>query len=152
MVSIFNRSHYEDVVVVKVHELAAPDVVERRYEQINAFEKHLSDCGTRILKFLLVISRGEQKKRLQSRLDRPEKNWKFNPKDLDDRARWDDFMHAYEIAINRCAAPHAPWYVIPANRRWHRNAAVAHVTRRTLEEMNPVFPKIDFDPASIRIP
>ena len=152
MISIFNLSQYEDFMVVKVHGLADPDVIERRYEQINAFEQHLSDCGTRILKFLLFISRDEQKKRLQALLDRPEKHWKFNPKDLDDRARWDDFMEAYETAINRCAAPHAPWYVIPANRRWHRNAAVAHVTRRTLESMNPVFPEIDFDPASVRIP
>ena len=126
VIGIFNRSHYEDVLVVKVRKLATADVVEKRYDQINAFEKHLSENGTAILKFMLHISREEQGIRLQERLDDPEKRWKFNPDDLEDRKLWDDYQAAYDTMINRCSTAWAPWYVIPADRNWARNWTVAH--------------------------
>jgi PPK2 family polyphosphate:nucleotide phosphotransferase len=151
-IGIFNRSHYEDVLVVKVRKFASPEAIERRYGEINAFEKLLSDSGTRILKFMLHISRDVQATRLQERLDDPKKHWKFNPADLDDRLLWDDYMAAYEMAVTRCSTPDAPWYVIPANHHWVRNAAIARITREALEEMNPQYPEpTGWDPKSIRI-
>jgi PPK2 family polyphosphate:nucleotide phosphotransferase len=150
-VGIFNRSHYEDVLVVRVHELVAKPVWSLRYEQINAFERQLSEAGTRIIKFFLHISRDEQKQRLQDRLDDPRKHWKFSTGDLAERKRWDDYMTAYEDALRRCSTAHAPWYVIPANRNWYRNAAVSQIVADTLAEMDPQFPKTDFDPKKIHI-
>ena len=150
-IGIFNRSHYEDVLVVRVKKLVPADVIERRYEEINRFEKEISDNGTRILKFMLYISKEEQAKRLGERVTDPSKQWKFNPSDLEDRALWDEFMAAYEIAVTRCSTPHAPWHVIPGNHHWVRNAAIACIVRETLEEMDPQYPKIELDPKTIKI-
>jgi PPK2 family polyphosphate:nucleotide phosphotransferase len=151
-IGIFNRSHYEDVLVVKVKGYASPEAIERRYGEINAFEKLLSDNGTKILKFMLHISKAEQAERLQERVDVPEKRWKFNPADLEDRKLWDEYMAAYETALTRCSTPHAPWHVIPADRNWVRNAAIARIVRETLEEMNPQYPgPKGWDPKAIRI-
>ena len=152
MIGIFNRSHYEDVLVVKVKNFAAPEMIERRYEEINAFEKMLAGNGTVILKFMLHISKEEQAERLRERVSTPEKRWKFNPGDLDDRALWDDYMAAYETAVNRCSTAHAPWYVIPADRNWTRNAIIARIVRETLEAMNPQYPQPkDWDPATVTV-
>jgi PPK2 family polyphosphate:nucleotide phosphotransferase len=152
MIGIFNRSHYEDVLVVKVRGFAPAEAVARRYDEINAFEKMLSDNGTRVLKFMLHISKEEQAARLQERVDDPAKRWKFNPGDLDDRALWDKYQEAYEIALKRCSTEHAPWHVIPADRNWVRNATIARIVRETLEEMNPQYPAPkDWDPATIKI-
>ena len=152
LIGIFNRSHYEDVLVVKVRNFASAEAVERRYEEINRFETTLSQNGTRILKFMLNISKEEQGLRLQERIDTPEKRWKFNPGDLEDRKLWTDYMAAYETALNRCSTEHAPWHVIPADRNWVRNAIVARIVRDTLEEMNPQYPvPKDWDPAAVKI-
>jgi PPK2 family polyphosphate:nucleotide phosphotransferase len=152
MIGIFNRSHYEDVLVVKVRGFAPPEAVERRYEEINAFEKMLSDNGTTILKFMLHISKDEQATRLRERVDDPAKRWKFNPGDLEDRALWDDFMAAYEVALTRCSTEHAPWHVIPADRNWVRNAIISRVVREKLEAMDPRYPEAKgWDPAAIKI-
>lgn len=152
MIGIFNRSHYEDVLVVKVKKFVPPEVIERRYDEINQFEKMLTQNGTRILKFMLHISREEQAERLRDRIATPEKRWKFNPGDLDDRALWDDYMAAYETAVNRCSTGHAPWYVIPADRNWVRNAAISRIVRETLEEMDPQFPEPKgWDPKTVQV-
>jgi PPK2 family polyphosphate:nucleotide phosphotransferase len=152
LIGIFNRSHYEDVLVVKVKKFANPEAIERRYEEINQFEKMLTQNGTRILKFMLHISKDEQRERLQERIDMPEKRWKFNPSDLDDRALWDQYMAAYETALTRCSTTHAPWHVIPADRNWVRNAAIARIVRETLEEMNPQYPEAKgWDPKTIKV-
>jgi PPK2 family polyphosphate:nucleotide phosphotransferase len=140
IIGIFNRSHYEDVLVVKVEKFAAADAIERRYDEINNFEKLISDSGTRILKFMLNISKDEQAARLQERVDDPAKQWKFKTGDLSTRAKWDEYMAAYETAISRCATEHAPWHIIPADRNWVRNAAIARITREALEELNPQYP------------
>ncbi|WP_119393101.1 polyphosphate kinase 2 family protein [Taklimakanibacter lacteus] len=152
IIGIFNRSHYEDVLVVKVKKLARPEAIERRYEEINQFEKMLSDNGTRILKFMLHISKEEQAERLKERVTDPTKQWKFNPGDLADRKLWDDYMAAYETALKRCSTAHAPWHVIPADRNWTRNAAIARVVRETLEDMAPKYPPPDgWDPKTVVI-
>jgi PPK2 family polyphosphate:nucleotide phosphotransferase len=151
VIGVFNRSQYEDVLVVKVRSLAPRAVVEKRYEQINAFEKHLVDNGTTVLKFMLNISKDEQRERLQARLDDREKNWKFNPGDLEDRKLWDDFQAAYEIALDRCSTECAPWRVVPADRKWQRNAMVSSVVRKALEDMAPQYPKPDWKPSDFKI-
>jgi PPK2 family polyphosphate:nucleotide phosphotransferase len=140
-VGIFNRSHYEEVLIVRVHGLAPAAAIEQRYVQINAFEKQLSENGITILKFYLHISKDEQKQRLQERIDDPKKRWKFNPGDLKERARWNGYMRAYDIALRRCSTPWAPWYVIPADRNWYRNAVIAHILRQTMEGLNLKYPK-----------
>lgn len=137
---IFNRSHYEDVIVVRVKDLVGKDVWSKRYDQINNFERMLAENNTRILKFYLHISKEEQKERLQARLDDPEKHWKFSTGDLAERARWDGYQEAFHDAIAQCSTDYAPWYVIPANNKWYRNLVVARVIANTLEEMNPQFP------------
>jgi len=147
-IGIFNRSHYEDVLIVRVHGWAPPALVEARYEHINAFERLLHDHGTRVLKIMLHISKDYQRSRLERRLERPDKHWKFNPDDLKERARWDDYMQAFEIALNRCSTKHAPWYVVPSEHRWFRNLVVARLIVRTLEEMDPQYPAPTFDPAA----
>jgi PPK2 family polyphosphate:nucleotide phosphotransferase len=152
MIGIFNRSHYEDVLVAKVKGFASPEVIEQRYDQINAFEKHLSENGTTVLKFMLHLSKDEQAVRLQERIDDPTKRWKFNPADLDDRAQWNDYMKAYETALERCSTKQAPWHIIPADRNWVRNAAIARIVRQSLETMNPQFPEPKgWDPKTISI-
>ena len=150
-VAIWNRSHYEDVLVVRVHELVAREVWEARYERINQFEQMLTDGGIVIVKFYLHISKDEQKERLQARLDDPAKHWKFNPGDLKERARWGDYRAAYEDALSRCSTDHAPWHIIPADRKWFRNVVVAETLVQTLEELDMKYPKPDFDPQSITI-
>jgi PPK2 family polyphosphate:nucleotide phosphotransferase len=151
MIGVFNRSHYEDVLVVKVRKLAPAGAVEQRYAQINAFEKQLAENGTTILKFMLHISKEEQGERLQERLDAPEKNWKFNPGDLEDRKLWDEFSAAYETALDRCSTEHAPWRVVPADKKWRRNAIISTVVRQTLEDMAPRYPKPDWKPSDFKI-
>jgi PPK2 family polyphosphate:nucleotide phosphotransferase len=152
MIGIFNRSHYEDVLVPKVKKYVSSDVIEQRYEQINNFEKTLSDNGTRILKFMLHLSKEEQAVRLRDRVDDPTKRWKFNPADLEDRLLWDDYMKAYEVALTRCSTKYAPWHIIPADRNWVRNAAISRIVRETLEEMDPQFPEAKgWDPANVKI-
>ena len=151
MIGIFNRSHYEDVLVVKVHNLAPAKAIEQRYDQINAFEQHLTENGVTILKFMLHISKKEQAQRLQERVDDPVKRWKFNAADLEDREAWDEFMAAYETALERCSTKHAPWRVIPADHKWRRNAIIARIVRGALEEMDPEPRQPDWDPKSFVI-
>lgn len=151
VIGVFNRSHYEDVLVVKVRGLAPAEVIEQRYEQINAFEKHLTQNGTTILKFMLHISKDEQRKRLQERLDDPAKNWKFNPADLEDRALWGEYEKAYETMLERCSTAHAPWRVIPADKKWRRNAIIAAIARGALEDMAPAYPKPDWSPSDFTV-
>jgi PPK2 family polyphosphate:nucleotide phosphotransferase len=141
VVGIFNRSHYEDVLIARVHALADPKVIERRYQQINEFEKEVVKSGTTIIKFCLHISYDEQRSRLLDRLRDPDKHWKFHETDIDERRYWDDYMSAYGIAITNCSTKWAPWYVIPANDKDYRNWAVAKIVRDTLAEMDPQYPK-----------
>ncbi|MBV9866658.1 MAG: polyphosphate kinase 2 family protein [Abitibacteriaceae bacterium] len=145
VIGIWNRSHYEDVLIVRVHKLIEKKAWQRRYEDINNFEQMLMDNGVTILKFFLHISKDEQKKRLQARLEDPEKIWKFNLGDLDERKLWDDYQEAYEDAINNCSTKHAPWRIVPANHKWSRNSALAAAVVETLEEMKPKYPKPTFD-------
>jgi PPK2 family polyphosphate:nucleotide phosphotransferase len=151
IIGVFNRSHYEDVLVVKVKKLASPEAIEKRYDQINAFEKHLTENGTSILKFMLYVSADEQKQRLAERLHDPEKRWKFNPSDLEDRKLWKEYQSAYETMLNRCSTSWAPWYVISADRNWARNATIARIVRRTLEKLNPEYPQPDWKPSDFTI-
>ncbi len=137
---IFNRSHYEDVLVVRVHNLVPKAVWEHRYDHINAFERLLSDEGTTILKFFLHISKQEQAERFLARIDRPQKRWKFNPDDLQERRFWDQYHQAFEDMLNRTSTPWAPWYVIPSDRKWYRNLSVATVIVNTLKSLNMQFP------------
>ncbi|HWA20786.1 MAG TPA: PPK2 family polyphosphate kinase [Caulobacterales bacterium] len=150
-IGIFNRSHYEDVLVVKVRKLAPAAAIEQRYAQINAFEKQLIENNVVILKFMLHITKDEQKARLEERLEDPVKRWKFNPGDLEDRKLWDQFMRAYETALTRCSTAHAPWRIIPADKKWRRNAIIARIVRGTLEEMNPQPREPSFDPKAFVI-
>jgi PPK2 family polyphosphate:nucleotide phosphotransferase len=144
-ITIFNRSHYEDVLVVRVKDLAPEKRWSKRYGHIRDFERLLADEGTVIVKFFLHISKEEQRERLQARLDDPAKNWKFRRGDLDDRALWDDYMRAYEDAISETSAEHAPWYVVPADRKWYRNLVVSTVLVETLERMDPRYPEPEED-------
>jgi PPK2 family polyphosphate:nucleotide phosphotransferase len=150
-IGIFNRSHYEDVLVARVRNLAPAAEIEARYDQINAFENILAENGTRILKFMLHISNDEQRDRLQARLDDPKKRWKFHESDLEDRQHWEDFQAAYEIALSRCSTEWAPWYVIPADRKWVRSAAIAGIVQKTLKNMDPCYPKPAWDPGEYTI-
>jgi PPK2 family polyphosphate:nucleotide phosphotransferase len=140
VIGIFNRSHYEDVLVARVHGLVPHDRLEARYDQINAFESHLAANDTVILKFYLHISKEEQKARLQARIEDPTKRWKFSPNDLGERKYWDDYQKAYQIALERCSTEWAPWFIVPADRKWHRNAVVARIVRTTLEALNLAYP------------
>ncbi len=151
-IGIFNRSHYEDVLVVRVNKLVPRQVWERRYDDINAFERLLHESGTRILKFYLHISKDEQKQRLQDRLDRPEKWWKFAVEDLPTREHWDDYMEAFEAALTRCNTDYAPWYVVPANHKWYRDIVITRAIVETLEDMKVAYPKPAQDLSGIKIP
>jgi PPK2 family polyphosphate:nucleotide phosphotransferase len=144
-VGIFNRSHYEDVLIVRVHDLVAPEVWGKRYDEINRFERQLVDSGVTVVKCYLHISFEEQRARLLARLADPTKHWKFNPKDLDERDRWADYVTAYEAALERCSTDEAPWYVIPADRKWYRNWAVAQILTETLTDLDPTYPTLDLD-------
>ena len=145
MIGVFNRSHYEDVLVVRVNQIVPENIWQQRYEQINNFEKMLTETGTTILKFFLHISKEEQGERLQERIDMPEKRWKFNKDDLTTRAQWDNYMEAYQDAFSRCTTEHAPWYIIPSDQNWYRNLAVMKVIVDALRGMNPQFPEVDED-------
>ena len=147
MIRVFNRSHYEDVLIVKVREWAAPDVIERRYDHIRHFEALLADAGTTVVKVMLHISKDYQLERFRRRLRRPDKHWKFNPADLDERQRWDAYHRAFEAALERTSTEAAPWYVIPAENRPFRDAALASLLVQTLEAMDPQYPEPEFDPA-----
>ena len=150
-IGIFNRSHYEDVLVVRVHELAPQKVLAKRYDHINNFERMLADEGTLILKFFLHIDAAEQKKRLQSRLDNPDKHWKLSPSDLEERKLWPRYTKAYETAISKTSTRWAPWYIVPANREWYRNLVVGAVMVEVLKGLNMSYPKVEFDPATLKI-
>ena len=151
IIGVWNRSHYEDVLIVRVHNIVEKKVWQARYEDINNFEQLLTRNGVTVLKFYLHISKDEQKERLQARLDDPEKNWKFNPGDLKERALWDDYQRAFEDAINKCSTTHAPWTIVPANKKWARNIALSEAVVAALEKMKPQYPKAYFDPKSIVI-
>lgn len=140
LITIFNRSHYEDVLIVRVKNFVPEEVWKQRYGLINDFERLLSQNNTVILKFFLHISKDEQKRRLQDRIDTPDKNWKFASGDLAERALWDDYMLAYQDAVNLCSTDYAPWYVVPANKKWYRNLVIARTIADTLEAMNPQYP------------
>ena len=148
---IFNRSHYEDIVAVKVKKLAPEKVWKRRFRHIVEFERMLAEEGTTIVKIFLHISKDEQKERLESRLENPDKHWKFNPDDLKDRALWSDFMKTYEDVLSKTSTEDAPWYVVPSNRKWYRNLVVARIMVDTLKKLDMKFPEIDWDPASIEV-
>jgi len=149
-VVIFNRSHYEDVLVVRVHNLVPKTVWARRYDLINHFERDLVDNGTQILKFFLHISKKEQLKRFKERLDDPSKHWKISEADYKEREFWDGYIAAYEDALSRCSTPHAPWFVIPSNHKWFRNLAIASIVVEHLESLNMQYPKPTVDLDRIR--
>ena len=148
---IFNRSHYEDVLVVRVHGLVPEERWSRRYDHINGFERLLADEGTTIVKFFLHISKEEQAERLQARLDDPTKHWKFSLGDLDERKRWDDYQRAFAAMLSRTSTPDAPWYVVPADRKWYRNLVVASVLVETLEGLAMEFPEPEDDLSGVVI-
>ncbi|GAA1727191.1 PPK2 family polyphosphate kinase [Microcella frigidaquae] len=145
MIGVFDRSHYEDVLIARVRELAPADEIERRYGEIRDFERRLVDDGTRVIKVMLHISPDEQKERLQERLDRADKHWKYNPGDVDERMLWPTYMEAYERAIAETDADHAPWFVVPADRKWFARLAVQHLLLRELRALDPQWPAADFD-------
>jgi PPK2 family polyphosphate:nucleotide phosphotransferase len=145
MIGIFDRSHYEDVLIARVRNLVTPTVWDRRYDQINDFEAELVAHGVTIVKCYLHISQEEQKARLEARLDDPTKHWKYNPGDVDERKLWPDYMDAYHAAIERCNTPEAPWYVIPSDRKWYRNWAVTTMLLETLRSLDPQWPAADYD-------
>ena len=147
LIGVFNRSHYEDVLIVRVHGWAEPDVVERRYGHIRHFEELLADAGTTVVKVMLHISKAYQLERFRRRLERPDKHWKFNPGDLDERARWDDYQRAFETALERTSTEAAPWYVVPAETRWYRDLVVSQIALDALEAIDPQYPEPEFDPA-----
>jgi PPK2 family polyphosphate:nucleotide phosphotransferase len=140
---VFNRSHYEDVLVVRVHDLVPEDVWRKRYQQINDFERMLTESGTTILKFFLHISKDEQKERLEERVADPQKHWKFNAGDLDERKLWDAYQKAYEDALEKTTTDHAPWYVVNANRKWYRNYVIGSVVIETMKKFGMKYPKVD---------
>lgn len=142
-IGIFNRSQYEDVLVVRVHNLVPESDWNTRYERINEFEKLLVEGGVTLIKVFLHISKDEQRERLQARLDHPLKRWKFSKGDLAERKLWDDYQQAYEAALTRCNTEHARWHIVPANRKWYRDLIVSRILRETLERMNPKIPKVE---------
>lgn len=145
MIGVFDRSHYEDVLIVRVHDLVPRAQWSRRYGQINTFEEGVVDKGTTIIKVMLHVSKDEQKERLTERLDRPDKHWKFNPGDIDERGHWDDYQEAYQAVIDKCSTDDAPWYVVPADRKWYARLAVMNLLKEHLEQLDPQWPKADFD-------
>ncbi|TDU84542.1 PPK2 family polyphosphate:nucleotide phosphotransferase [Kribbella voronezhensis] len=147
MVGIFDRSHYEDVLIARVRNLVAPPVWNRRYEEINEFEAELTATGVTIVKCFLHISPEQQKERLLARLDDPTKHWKYNPGDVDERKLWPAYAEAYQAALENCNTPDAPWYVIPSDRKWYRNWAVTTLLLETLKGLDPQWPAADFDVA-----
>ena len=151
-IGVFNRSHYEDVLVVRVAGYASQAVWSKRYAQINDWERTLAASGTVILKFFLHISRDEQRARFQKRLDNPHKQWKFSMGDLKVREQWDDYQRAYADVLERCSTAHAPWFVIPANKKWYRDVAVARVLAETARDLDPQYPPPKDDLTGVVIP
>jgi len=149
-VGIFDRSHYEDVLIVRVRDLVPREEWSQRYDMINEFEQELVEQGTTVLKCFLHISRDEQKDRLLARLDDPTKLWKYNPGDVDERKLWPAYQEAYEAALQECSTPEAPWYVIPADRKWYRNYAITQLLIETLEAIDPQWPPAGYDVAEQR--
>lgn len=145
IIGVFDRSHYEDVLIGRVRELAPADEIERRYGAINEFEKRVTDAGTRIVKVMLHISPEEQKERLMERLERPDKHWKYNPGDVDERELWPRYMAAYQSVFERTSTEHAPWFVVPADRKWYARLAVQHLLLEALEDIDPQWPAATFD-------
>ncbi len=152
MITIFNRSHYEDVLIVRVKQLVPEEVWRKRYHVINQFEQMLALNNITVIKFFLHISKDEQKRRLESRLQDPDKRWKFSINDVNERQLWDDYQQAYEDAINNCSTAYAPWYVVPANKKWYRNLVIAGAIADTLEAMNPQYPAVEQELENIKIP
>jgi PPK2 family polyphosphate:nucleotide phosphotransferase len=150
MIGVFDRSHYEDVLVVRVHDLVPKSEWEPRYDAINAFEQELADGGTTVVKVFLHVSYDVQRERLLRRLDRPDKHWKFNEGDIDERARWDDYQAAYDAVLERTSTDTAPWYVVPSDHKTYRNWAVAELLRETLAELDPQYPQPELDVAALR--
>lgn len=148
-IGIFNRSHYEDVLIVRVHSLVPEHRWKRRYDLINDFEQLLQETDTTIVKCFLHISKETQRKRLQARLDDPSKHWKFNRADLDERKIWDRYQDAYEAALEKCSTQHAPWHIIPSDRKWYRNLVVSELLLNTLKDLSPEFPEPESDFAGI---
>lgn len=148
MIGVFDRSHYEDVLIVRVHDLVPRAQWSRRYGQINTFEESVADKQTTIIKVMLHISKDEQKERLTERLERPDKHWKFNPGDIDEREHWDAYQEAYQAVIDKCSTEVAPWYVVPADRKWFARLAVMQLLKEYLVQLDPQWPKADFDVAA----
>jgi PPK2 family polyphosphate:nucleotide phosphotransferase len=144
-IGVFDRSHYEDVLIVRVHDLVPPGVWKRRYAEINRFERGVVQRGTTVVKVMLHISADEQRSRLLRRLDRPDKHWKYNPADVDERVHWGEYQAAYSEALQRCSTDAAPWYVVPADRKWYARWAVQQLLTERLREMDPRWPVADFD-------
>jgi PPK2 family polyphosphate:nucleotide phosphotransferase len=145
MIGVFDRSHYEDVLIGRVRQLAKPEEIERRYGAINDFEKAFTDSGGVLIKCFLHITTDDQKERLAARLDDPTKHWKYNPGDLDERMLWDDYQHAYALALQRCSTDHAPWHLVSSGRKWYRNWAVAALLLEQLRALDLDWPKADYD-------
>ncbi len=145
VIGVFDRSHYEDVLIVRVHDLVPRAQWSRRYGQINTFEKAVADKGTTIIKVMLHISKDEQKARLTERLERPDKHWKFNPGDIDERGHWAEYQEAYQAVIDRTSTDVAPWYVVPADRKWYARLAVMNLLKEHLTDLDPQWPEADFD-------
>ncbi len=151
MIGVFDRSHYEDVLIGRVRSLAPAEEIERRYGAINDFEKRLTDAGTRVVKVMLHISADEQRDRLMERLERPDKHWKYNPGDVDERLLWQQYMEAYQAVFDRTSTDHAPWYVVPAHRKWYARLAVQALLLETLEGIDPQWPAATFDVAAEKL-
>src|SRR5581483_885296 len=149
-IMIFNRSQYEDVLVVRVHKMVPKEVWKERYSEINRFEKYLTENGTTVLKFFLHISKEEQKRRIEARLSDPAKHWKISDADLQERKFWGDYIEAYEDALSECSTKYAPWFIIPADHKWFRNLAVSKIIVETLEKMDPKYPKPQVDIAKMK--
>jgi len=150
LIGLFDRSHYEDVLIQRVHGFASPEEVERRIRAIVDFERRIADDGVRIVKIMLHVSPEEQAKRLLSRLDDPEKHWKYSPGDVDERLHWAEYMEAFQAAIERTDAPHAPWFVVPADHKWYARVAVQRIVISALHRIGPEWPVADFDVAAER--
>jgi len=150
-IGIFNRSHYEDVLIVRVHQLVPKSVWSARYDQINRFEENLAENGIHLVKFFLHISKEEQAERFRERLADPKKNWKFSPADLEERKHWDEYQKAFEDALSKCNPKHAPWYVVPSNKKWFRDLAISEIVLETMGAFDMRYPKPDFDPKAIRV-
>ena len=144
-IGIFNRSHYENVLVVRVHSLVSKSKWSNYYDHINDFEKLLSDTGTKVVKCFLHISKETQRERLQERIDVPEKHWKFNPGDLEERKLWTEYQRAYEDALSKCNTEHSPWHIIPSDKKWYRNLVISQLLKSVLQELNPQFPAAEED-------